>query len=218
MGVWKMLHSNPSELVEWYQARYTAYNSGNPKAEYERILAAYNSSPNAADLLFLCRSCYGGVVRFRQIDGFMSTPCGVHKPISPASFARRVDLWTERTKDTIFATLDFEEALQNARPGDLVYCDPPYSFSQTILYGAQSFSLNRLFRSIQSCKERGVKVALSIDGTKKSGNLICNQPVPDNLFARDIVVNCGRSMLKRFQMEGQTLEGEIVSDKLLLTY
>jgi hypothetical protein len=25
-------------------------------------------------------------------------------------------------------------------------------------------------------------------------------------------------MLRRFQMEGQTLEGEVVSDRLLLTY
>ena len=31
-------------------------------------------------------------------------------------------------------------------------------------------------------------------------------------------VNCGRSMLRRFQMGGKTLESEVVSDRLLLTY
>ena len=31
-------------------------------------------------------------------------------------------------------------------------------------------------------------------------------------------VNCGRSMLRRFQMGGDTLEAEVVTDRLLLTY
>lgn len=64
---------------------------------YERIKASYNRRPNGADLVFLCRACYGGVVRFRQSDGYMSTPCGVHDPIRPEAFARRVDEWHRRT-------------------------------------------------------------------------------------------------------------------------
>jgi len=75
-----------------------------------------------------------------------------------------------------------------------------------------------LLNTIQQCKARGVRVALSIDGTKKSGNTICNIPIPDGLFAREILIDCGRSMLKRFQMNGQSLEQEVVADRLLLTY
>lgn len=71
---------------------------------------------------------------------------------------------------------------------------------------------------IQSCKSRGVYVALSIDGTKRSGNLICDLPIPKGLFEREVLVNCGRSMLRRLQMGGQTLENEVVADRLLLTY
>ena len=48
--------------------------------------------------------------------------------------------------------------------------------------------------------------------------MICNIPIPDELFEREILINCGRSMLKRFQMNGKTLEGEVVADRLLLTY
>lgn len=40
----------------------------------------------------------------------------------------------------------------------------------------------------------------------------------EGLFAREFSVNCGRSMLKRFQMGGQSLDSEVVSDRLLLTY
>jgi DNA adenine methylase len=86
------------------------------------------------------------------------------------------------------------------------------------LYGAQIFRLNELLEEIEKAKERGIKVALSIDGHKKSGNYICDIPVPLNLFERENYVECGRSMLRRFQMEGQTLESETVADRLLLTY
>jgi len=75
-----------------------------------------------------------------------------------------------------------------------------------------------LFAAIARCKARGVYVALSIDGTKRSGEKICSVPIPGGLFETEATVNCGRSMLRRFQMAGQTLEGEVVADRLLLTY
>jgi DNA adenine methylase len=148
----------------------------------------------------------------------MSTPCGVHDPISPASFARRVREWNVRTEGTEFFHQDYKTTMKQAVKGDLIYCDPPYTFSQSILYGAHSFALEELFEMVVECKRRGVFVALSIDGTKKSGDLVCNIPVPSSLFEREVFVNCGRSMLKRFQMDGRSLESENVSDRLLLTY
>ena len=61
-------------------------------------------------------------------------------------------------------------------------------------------------------------MAVSLDGTKKSGNRRCEVAIPGGLFERIVSVNCGRSMLRRFQMRDRTLEGEIVADRLLLTY
>jgi len=192
--------------------------AGNKVDEYEKIKANYNAHPNGADLLFLGRSCYGGVVRFRQADGYMSTPCGVHSPIPPDSFAARVDEWHQRTAGTVFLHQEYDRAMGGAERGDLVYCDPPYSFTQSILYGAQSFDLSHLLDVVGKCKRRGVYVALSIDGTKRSGELVCDVPIPRGLFAREIFIRCGRSMLRRFQMNGRTLEREVVYDRLLLTY
>ena len=193
-------------------------DAGHKVERYEVIKASYNAGPNAADLLFLCRSCYGGVVHFRKADGYMSTPCGIHRPIRPESFARRVDEWYRRTAGSTFARMEYHEAIESARAGDLVYCDPPYSHSQAILYGAQSFNLEDLLGTIDHCKSKGVFVALSIDGTKRSGKESCDLPIPSGLFKREIFVNCGRSMLKRFQMNGKTLEDQVVADRLLLTF
>lgn len=216
--IWQMLVKSPDTVKKWYADRRYRMMNGEKRAEYDRIRASYNSNPNPADLLFLCRSCYGGVVRFRQADGYMSTPCGVHTPIPPEAFAKRADKWYRRVGSAAFLHIDYKETMSMAKEGDLVYCDPPYTHSQSILYGAQTFNLQDLLSTIAECKERGVYIALSIDGSKRSGKLKCELPIPEDLFEKEVFVNCGRSMLKRFQMDGLSLEEEVVHDRLLLTY
>ncbi|MBN8427192.1 MAG: DNA adenine methylase [Xanthomonadales bacterium] len=216
--IWKALKENPDELKRWYRERWEMHSSLGKQQAYEVVRNNYNASPNGADLLFLCRTCYGGVVRFRKADGYMSTPCGIHEPVSPESFAQRVDTWVSRIGHVEFKHMDYKGAFANAKAGDLIYCDPPYVHSQSILYKGQGFSFVELLEQVAEAKKRGVFVAVSIDGTKKSGEVTCELPIPDGLFEREIFVNLGRSMLRRFQMEGETLENELVSDRLLLTY
>jgi DNA adenine methylase len=212
------LRSNPEQLVEWYRDRWNRFHDAPTRIEaYEEIKASYNANPNPADLTFLSRSCYGGVVRFR-LDGYMSTPLGVHNPITPESFEQRVAEWHRRTAGARFAHLDFREAMAEAAAGDIVYCDPPYVDSQAILYGAQRFSLDDLFGAIGAAKERGAKVALSIDGTKKTGKKQVPIAFPEGLFEREATVNCGFCHLRRFQLGGETMENEVVTDRLLLTW
>jgi len=215
---WQMMKADPAIVKQWYRERWEFMQAGDKKEQYEAIKAKFNATHNPADFLFLCRSAYGGVIRFRKNDGYMSTPCGAHSPIHPGTFNRRVDEWYKRISGTEFYHQDYREAFERAREGDVVYCDPPYSHSQAILYGAQKFSQDDLFTSIEKAKKRGVFVALSLDGSKKSGKELCYYDFPNGLFNHEVDVNCGRSMLRRFQMQGQTLENENVTDRLLLTH
>ena len=217
IAIWNALKTSPAQLLSWYADRHARMEREGKEAVYREVLAAFNRSPNGADFVFLSRACYGGVVRFRR-DGQMSTPCGAHRPISPAAFAQRIREWAPRVASSEFVCCDFAETLERAREGDLVYCDPPYSFSQSIVYGAQGFQLSHLVQAVARCKERGVFVALSLDGTKKSGGQRFDHGFPEGLFEREVSVNVGRSMLRRFQKEGESLEDELVTDKLLLTY
>lgn len=216
--IWMGVQRNPSQVSGWYESRWKRMADGDKKAVYEAIKADFNAEPNGADLLFLCRSCYGGVIRFRKADGYMSTPCGPHNPIPPEKFAARVQDWNRRIKHVAFEVADFADTIDNTRVGDLVYCDPPYVDSQKILYGAQSFSVERLFTTIADAKARGAKIALSIDGTKKSGATYCNVGIPDGLFEKEILLKGGSSMLRRLQLAGKTAENEDVADRLLLTF
>lgn len=217
IGIWQHVQSDPDPLVEAYRQRRAAFMAGDRKEVYARIRDAYNADPNPRDLVFLARSCYGGVIRFTKA-GAMNTPCGPHRPVTAESLADRIARWQPRLRGVTFVHTDFEATIDRAGTGDLVYCDPPYADSETTLYGAQRFSLTRLFDAIDRARSRGANVALSIDGTKRSGKKRVTLPLPPGLFQTEVMVNCGRSMLRRFQMEGQTLEREVVADRLLLTW
>lgn len=218
IDIWQTLRFEPAQLKNWYARRHENIARLGKKEAYAAAQESYRHFPNGADLLFLSRTCYGGVVRFRKSDGHMSTPCGPHVPMAPEKFALRVDDWARRVRGTTFHNRPFEAALERAGEGDIVYCDPPYTHSQAILYGAQAFSLAALMDSIGAAKRRGAFVALSIDGSKKSGQQLCDITIPAGLFAREEMLNVGRSMLRRFQMGGETLETELVRDRLLLTH
>lgn len=216
--IWQELSTDPASLKRWYSDRRDRVDIEGKHEVYESVKASYNRQPNGADLLFLCRSCYGGIVRFRKADGFMSTPCGAHNPIPSTKFSARVDEWAFRTRGASFYHSDFRQSFERATAGDLIYCDPPYTDTQSILYGAQEFKLHDLIESIDRAKSRGVRVALSIDGTKKSGLHRVLHDFPAGLFEAEAAIDVGRSMLRRFQMGGQSLGAEVVADRLLLTY
>lgn len=216
--IWQKLKEDPEGLIDWYAVCRNRIDKEDKIGVYEDIKKNFNHNNNGADFLYLTRSCYGGIIRFRKADGYMSTPCGVHTPIPVSTFKERVYEWNVRMKNVEFIQCDYKEIFKVAEKGDLIYCDPPYSHSQSILYGAQNFQLEELLDCIREAKEKGIYVALSIDGNKKSGNYLCDLPIPANLFEEEIYISLGGSMLRRFQMEGQTLENEQVADRLLLTY
>lgn len=214
--IWQLLQANPQSLLEHYSTLWHMY-VGNREEVYVQVRTSFNTSPNPFDLFFLCRACYGGVVRFTK-DGRMSTPVGVHRAISPETLKERMYTWRERVRNTIFVHADFEQTMALAKDGDLVYCDPPYEYTQRILYGAQDFSLKRLWLAVEQCKFRGAKVILSLDGKKKSGTVPLHFGIPQGLFEREVSIDCGGSMLRRFQKRGETMEDEVVHDRLLLSW
>ena len=88
--IWQVLKSDKELLKRHYAERFALIAEMGKKEAYEQVLSSYNARPNGADLVFLCRACYGGVVRFRKNDGYMSTPVGIHDPVSPESFSKQI--------------------------------------------------------------------------------------------------------------------------------
>lgn len=217
IDIFNVVKNEPDKLIDYYAKEIEAYYE-DPVAHYEIIRDRFNQDHNGFDFCLLSRTCFSGVIRFRKADGYMSTPRGPHKPISPATFQRRVRLWSELIQKADFNVASFEESMSKPQKDDVVYCDPPYTHSQGIIYGAQDFSIARLWDKIAECKDRGSYVMLSINGTRESQKKDISVEIPEGLFEREILVNCGTSMIDRLQNSGKEMENEVVHDKLLLTW
>ncbi len=217
IDIFKTVKEKPDNLIEYYRKEILAYYD-NPDTQYEIIKARFNRDHSAYDFCLLSRTCYSGVIRFRKADGYMSTPRGSHKPISPDTFRKRVEEWSELIQKADFNTEDFVSAMGKTKKGDVVYCDPPYTHSQNIIYGAQTFDIERLWNEIAECKRRGVYVMLSINGTRESKRKDISVKIPEGLFERELLINCGVSMIDRLQNAGKDMTDEVVHDKLLLTW
>lgn len=217
IGIFNYVKSDPNTLVKHYKNCIEDYIN-NRQEQYLEIRERFNQDRDPLDFAVLTRTCYSGIIRFRKRDGYMSTPIGPHNPISPESFEERVQIWHDLLQNVEFINTDFRETMNKAKTGDLVYCDPPYTHSQSILYGAQAFKIEDLWEAIYKCKQRGVKVMLSINGKKKSKTEDISVQLPEGLFEREKYVNCGVSMINRLQRSGEVMINEDVHDRLLLTW
>lgn len=212
----RAVQTNPEPLIAHYaDARRDLLHRG--REAYTLVRARYNAEPTPGDLLVLSRTCYGGVMRFTR-DGSISTPMGPHRPMPEEKLARYMGQWQTRLRNTTFIHCDFRETLSTARDGDVVYCDPPYLHGQSILYGAQDFEMQSLWLAVASAAERGARVLVSVDGWRRSGKKSIELGVPDGLFSRELLIERGGCMLRRFQMTGEDMSNEQVADRLLLTW
>ncbi len=220
IDMWKLVRDKPDELADFYEERWSAYSvsSEAKAATYSEVVNSYNNNPNPLDFLFISRTCYGGVLRYRKADGCLSTPVGPHKAIAPETFAQRLKLWHQIVQNVEFVCGDFSEIEDLVTSKTLMYCDPPYVDSQKILYGAQDFDISKLYLFIARVKKIGASVALSIDGSKKSGQRMIELSYADNVFAEELMIKLGGSMLKRFQLSDRDTSEHKVQDRLLLTY
>lgn len=214
--LFRLVQVDSSRLVSHYETCRTDLIARGKQA-YEEIRTRFNSRPNAEDLLVLSRTCYGGVVRFTRA-GTLSTPMGPHRPMPSEKLARYMLEWQFRLSGVEFVCQDFAATMALAGDGDTIYCDPPYAHGQSILYGAQDFRLSNLWASVAEAADRGARVAVSIDGYRRSGSSIIDLGLPDSLFARELLIERGGCMLRRFQMEGADMALEQVADRLLLTW
>jgi DNA adenine methylase len=212
----RAVQQEPEHLIAHYSRSHKALLKDGRQA-YDAIKSRFNQAPTPSDLLVLSRACYGGVVRFTRA-GYISTPMGPHKPMSPAKLAGYMEQWRLRLEGTSFQHRDFSETMAQAGSGDVIYCDPPYRHGQAILYGAQDFRLAELWTAVEGAVDRGARVLVSVDGWRRSGEKLIDIGVPKGLFVRELLIERGGCMLRRFQMNGGNMSLERVADRLLLSW
>lgn len=163
-----------SELVEAYQAikddwklvfRYLKeHHNNHSRKYYYEIRDAVRTSPasRAARFIYLNRTCWNGLYRV-NLKGIYNVPIG-----TKSSVVFEDDCFDEIAVALKFAKLitgDFEDLIDVAERGDLVFVDPPYTVRHNhnafIKYNEKLFSWydqERLFYALKRAKNRGAQI------------------------------------------------------------
>jgi DNA adenine methylase Dam len=206
---WKLVQTNPDAIIAAYAKDWQKLQNDLPGYFY-KVRDRFNSSPNPFDLSFLARTCVNGIIRFNKAGKFNNSFHLSRRGMEPDRFARAVHEWHLRIRNTTFRCCDFEELLEYTRRGDFAYLDPPYAGSRNRFVA--NIDQDRLYRVLDRLSTRGVKWAMSFDGTR--GNTDLRSPLPDGLYKRHIFLSLGHSYVKK------VLSGSIqqVRESLYLNY
>ena len=145
------------------------------KERYLEIRAQHNLEgvQRAARFIYLNKTGFNGLWRVNS-KGLYNVPWGQLK--NPSLFDRDLLLRvSNRLQGSSITHLNFEESVESARAGDLVYFDPPYiplsdssSFSQYAMADFGLIEQKVLATLIQRLKDKSVHVVLSNSDTELS--------------------------------------------------
>ncbi len=136
---------------------------------YYEMRDNFNSSSDihrkAALFIYLNRHCYNGLCRYNQSGGFNS-PFGRYK--KPSIPEAAMQFFHKKAQHATFQMSSFTQTMQQAKEGDVVYCDPPYvPLSKTANftnYSAEGFGMDKqkeLAKLANELAARGIRVVIS---------------------------------------------------------
>lgn len=124
-----------------------------------------NAATRAAQLIYLNRTCWNGLYRV-NLEGRFNVPIGTKQNVildtDDFSDVSRI------LENTTLLSGDFEQAISQARKGDFVFIDPPYTvkhnYNGFVKYNESIFSWEdqlRLRDSVTAAVSRGAKVLVT---------------------------------------------------------
>ena len=114
----------------------------NNPTTYHRLRDEFNSTSDprlkSALFIWLNRHGYNGLCRYNARGGF-NVPFGRYK--SPKFPLAEILVFHQRAQSARFLCDDFRNIMNQAKPGDVIYCDPPYvPLTQTANFTSYSSS------------------------------------------------------------------------------
>lgn len=167
ISLYKILQNEGKYFIDYchtfFQQKY------NDEATYYELRTEFNTTDSmcrkAALFLYLNRHGYNGLCRYNAKGGF-NVPFGRYKkPYFPADEMRA---FHHKAQNATFVVADFRDVMHLARPGDVVYCDPPYvplsCTANFTSYGAKGFAEKEqlaLTQLAEALSREGVSVVIS---------------------------------------------------------
>ncbi len=127
----------------------------------------------ASRAIYLNKSCFNGLYRVNS-NGYFNVPSGKKKTVKTYDKENIIKLHNYFMNENItILEGDFVKAVQNVKPGDFVYFDPPYdpfedkdSFTSYTKYNFSKEDQKRLANLFKDLSNKGVYVMVSNHNTK----------------------------------------------------
>lgn len=169
----------------------------------------FNQTHDPLDFFFLSRTSHNGLVRFNskgEYNASFGWPTdGRGAGVDPKNLADILSLWYDRLKNVQFICSSFEKALEQAKEGDFIYCDPPYDGVASV-YGPSNFKIEALCDVLLEMTKRKVKWMCSYNYP--------GAPTLETLSIRRVEVFSGPSSFRKLNKAGQVN----ITEMLYLNY
>lgn len=165
--VYRILQHEKTDFIDYCHTFFIPEN--NTPDRYYELRKEFNTTKNlrlkSALFIYLNRHGYNGLSRYNA-RGEFNVPFGRYK--NPYFPLKELEFFHKHFAQAQFTSLDFEELMLSAKPGDVIYCDPPYlplnETSNFTSYSAGGFNTNeqiRLAKVAAAVAKRGIKTLIS---------------------------------------------------------
>ena len=167
INLFRLVQKEGQGFIAYCQTFFVAEN--NTESAYYRLREEFNTTHDvrrkSALFVYLNRHCFNGLCRYNSKGGF-NVPFGRYtKPTLPE---KEMYYFYEKSQRAIFEVADFITTMENAKSGDVVYCDPPYvplsATSSFTSYAKGGFGLNEqnaLADMAKKLQKKGIAVVIS---------------------------------------------------------
>lgn len=210
----------PSQLVDEYQKVWSEqFTYGENHVEHFYVVRdRFNAGQEtSANLLYLIARCVKGAVRYGANGKFNQSPDKRRHGTTPDTLAQNVYAISNllNGKASFFA-LDYHDIFEMARPGDLVYMDPPYQGVTNVrdnrYYSGVQFS--EFAEAIKKLNYKNIDYLISYDGV--CGGKKYGEELPESLGCKKILLNAGlSSQATLLGKKSTTYEALYISESLI---
>lgn len=190
----------PDKLAEEYLVIWERqFQTGQNNIDYfYKIRDEFNCGmKDSARMLFLLARIVKGAVRY-NIHGELNQSCDKRRyGTKPQIITNNAFKISKLLKEkTLFSNKDYKEILAMAKPGDLVYMDPPYQGtsnkdnSRDNRY-IQGVDFEEFVDELEKLNNRGIDFIVSYDGI--TGDKVIGKYLPQKLELNHIYINAGLS-------------------------
>ncbi len=146
INLYNLLKESSDDFIKYCQPYFSEQN--NTETAYYEFRQQFNTTRSikkkSALFLYLNRHGYNGLCRYNLKGGY-NVPFGRYKkPYFPAD---EMFAFAHKAQNATFIHQDFMSIMQQAKKGDVIYCDPPYapisSSANFTQYSAGGFTLEQ---------------------------------------------------------------------------